>query len=150
MPESLGWRDEKAIEEETSSSVMILQRSMPRGILSRFSSRHRLQPGDYLCKEGDPSDGFYFIHRGAAEVIKGEPEGAPRTVAEIRAPTLTGELGFFTGKPRTASIRALDEMSYTHFSGSHYDKLKKSDPNEAASILMASAQLAIHMMLHRS
>ncbi len=145
LPASTSWKDKNAVQDDTSTAIRLLEENIPSGIISRFSLRKKLQPGEYLCHEGDPSDGFYFIHKGELEVLKKRPDGTERPVAYVFGPSITGELGFFSGQNRAASIRATQESKYIHFSGSHFNKLKKSDPNGAADILLAASQLAIHL-----
>ncbi|MBI3735198.1 cyclic nucleotide-binding domain-containing protein [Candidatus Sumerlaeota bacterium] len=148
LPDSTAWKDEGLIAEESSTAIKLLERSAPSGLISRFTLRKKLQPGEILCSEGEESDGFYFLRRGEMEILKKQADGSERSVAIITAPTVTGELGFFSGQKRAATIRAVTECTVTHFSGSQFNKLKKSDPNQACDVLMAAAQLAIHLMVN--
>lgn len=60
--------------------------------------------GDYLCREGEPSDTLLFIETGRVGVMIGPPT-AQRCVRIFGPHTIAGEHGFVLGLPRTASLR---------------------------------------------
>lgn len=148
--DSVMWMDMQAAHEDTTSALKTLERNLPSGLIKRFTHSGKLKRGDILINEGEDPDGFYFIHKGSLEVLKpDEHTGEMDRVAVINGPTITGELGFFSGQKRSATLRAVSEVSFTHFSGKHFHKMKASDPIEASNVLLASAQLAIHLTNRR-
>lgn len=118
-----------------------------RGLFSKVSRRVILKAGEYLCREGDVPDGFYFIHSGILEVRQERPPRPPRLLARLSAPNVAGELGFFSAERRSASLRAAYEVRYTLFSGDDFRKLRSHDPAEAVAVLLAAAQLIVHLIL---
>jgi len=60
-------------------------------------------PGDVICKQGDYGDTLYFLTHGNVGVINQE-----RFLARIEKESYFGEISFFSGGPRTATITALE------------------------------------------
>lgn len=72
------------------------------GLLARSSVLEFL-PGDIILKEGDHSDDFCILLKGAARVVKGTEEVA--RIDETGA--LIGELALLNGEARTATVEGL-------------------------------------------
>lgn len=68
----------------------------------------KLQQGHYLFREGDPSDAMYVIKTGKLAVVKTKGN-SEIVLAEIGPGAMVGEMAFFDGKPRSASVRAVNE-----------------------------------------
>jgi len=136
-------------EPDTQQALKTIDESLPHGLFHIFDHHKKLAAGEFLCHEGDEPDGFFFVHEGELEVSSGGADAEERTLGTIAGPTIAGELGFFTGEPRGATLHALTDVVYTHFSGSYFKKLKKSDPEGAFNVLFAAAQLAVHLFLER-
>jgi sulfate permease, SulP family len=62
---------------------------------------------EMLCRDGESSDAIYFVARGGFEVIKPVAEDTYRRLAKISAGAVVGEMAFYTGDVRAASIRAV-------------------------------------------
>ena len=71
--------------------------------LAAESDRRVLRRGEVLVREGDPSDRFFIVLSGRFTVHK---EDTMVSVAEIGQGELVGEIGFFAGLPRTATVLA--------------------------------------------
>jgi CRP/FNR family transcriptional regulator, cyclic AMP receptor protein len=65
--------------------------------------------GEILLREGEVSDGLYFLLAGTVVVERERPDGTRTRLAEVEAPTFLGELSLVVGGPVTASVRALTE-----------------------------------------
>lgn len=69
------------------------------------SQRYRLQPNEYLFKQGDPMGDVFGIMAGEFSVILESDAG--EVVAATQGPgDLVGEMAAISGEPRSASIRA--------------------------------------------
>ena len=60
--------------------------------------------GDYLCREGEPTNTLLFIESGRVDVMIG-PKVAERCVRIFGPHTIAGEHGFVLGLPRSASLK---------------------------------------------
>jgi phosphoserine phosphatase RsbU/P len=79
------------------------------GQLLRDSVVARLAPGEVLIHEHEPSDCAYLVLSGEVEVSVKSSYGVVH-LARPPANTLLGDLGVFTGLPRTATVIALTEV----------------------------------------
>jgi cAMP-dependent protein kinase regulator len=62
--------------------------------------------GQDIVRQGEPSDAFYVLIRGACEVICRTPGGQDVAVAQLVQGDFFGEMGLLLGVPRTATVRA--------------------------------------------
>ena len=136
----------EGFEPDPQAALKSLEEALP----DDAKSVHReLKAGEFLCHEGDAADGFYIFHSGRLEILK-EPTGEePRTLVQITPPTIAGELGFFSDENRSAGIRAVTDVAYTHIAGADFLRLEKDDPEKAMNVLFAATQMAVHMIVQR-
>lgn len=74
--------------------------------LEPYLSRLDLGKGERLIRQGDPPDAIYFISSGRLSAWL-ESEGGQRTRLEsMAAGSIVGEVAFYSGKPRSASVVA--------------------------------------------
>jgi SulP family sulfate permease len=59
-----------------------------------------------LFQEGDRSDEVYFVESGRFDVLKRVDDGPPVRLAKVRHGALIGEIAFYLGEPRSATIVA--------------------------------------------
>lgn len=81
--------------------------------------------GDYLVRQGDPSDHLYIVVTGRFSVLV---SGVREAVAEIIAGQPIGEIAFFAGGRRTASVRADRDSVVFALSRSEFDGLATKMP----------------------
>ena len=78
-----------------------------------------LKFGEFLYREGDPSDAVYFIESGTVEVRrKVGPDEA--TVATLGKGEILGEMGVLSGEPRSASIIATSDVALVRLDSSEF------------------------------
>jgi len=82
-----------------------------------------LEPGQYLFRQGDPSDLVYLIQSGEIEILRDMADGRQQRLGVIRGGGYFGELGPMLNLPRTASARALTYAVLTACSVQQFRKL---------------------------
>ena len=82
-----------------------------REVFLRYCEVREVSQGELLCAEGEYSDAVFFIESGSLEVIKAIDGAAVRRLAKLQKGAMMGELAFYTGEARTASIAAVTESS---------------------------------------
>lgn len=62
--------------------------------------------GDYIIKQGEHGNSFYFLEDGEAEALKKNSEGKEEVVYHYKENDYFGELALINDMPRQASVRA--------------------------------------------
>ena len=75
---------------------------------------------------------MYFIIEGSVEVIK-----KGKRIAVIKAGSPIGEMGFFTGAPRTATVMTMDEVKVVEITYKNLDEVASKYPEMGWNILKA-------------
>ncbi len=135
-------------EMDTSNALETIEKSLPSGFFRRYMVARTYKPGDDICREGDKPEGFWFVHEGCLEVVQGAA-GSEVVLNRLVIPTIVGEVGFFTGEKRSATLRVAEPVKATYFSASDFEKLKREDPEEAFRVLFAAAQLTVALIVER-
>lgn len=73
--------------------------------MSATSGPRQLAAGQYLFREGDPSDACYVLKSGKVAITKAKGNSEIE-LAELRTGQMFGEMAFFDNKPRSASAKA--------------------------------------------
>ncbi|WP_292015939.1 patatin-like phospholipase family protein [Mesorhizobium sp.] len=105
--------------------------------LAAESDRRVLRRGEVLVREGDPSDRFFVVLSGRFTVHKGDGIGS---VAEIAQGELVGEIGFFAGLPRTATVLAARDSIVLEISRNHFEKAAEALPNLREAVTTSLAR----------
>jgi CRP-like cAMP-binding protein len=67
--------------------------------------------GAVITREGEPADRFYILTHGEAEVLHTTGDGHERVVSKIGPGQYFGEIGLMQGGQRTATVRALTDVT---------------------------------------
>lgn len=76
--------------------------------LARASHIRVFAPDESIVRRGQNGDSMFIIHRGSVNVQIRE-EGKVRVLRKLNEGDFFGEMGLFTGEPRTATVKALEE-----------------------------------------
>jgi len=77
--------------------------------------------GEMITKEGDKSKCFFILVEGVVGIFKGD-----KKIAEFsKEGTILGELSMILNRPRTASIKALSDVSVMVIEGNLEDIIKQ-------------------------
>jgi SulP family sulfate permease len=90
--------------------------------------------GQVLCKQGDSSSEIYFLKNGSLEIVT-EVNGAEVRLSKLGDGAMVGEMAFYSGDIRSATIRAkalsqvyvLDKQSLLRLRESHPELANKLD-----------------------
>ena len=78
--------------------------------ISRFTFRKAFGPGEFIVEEGRTGNGLYLILSGETEVVKGLGNENEKIVARRGPGEVFGEMALLGEWPRTASVRALENV----------------------------------------
>ena len=90
--------------------------------------------GEVLFEAGDAPDSAYVIMGGAVEIVA-ETEAGPVVEGVLGTNELFGELGVLTSSPRSATIRAQDELVALRITDEMFLKLLAENPEVALDVM---------------
>lgn len=110
--------------------------------LFRFTSIRRVAAGDALIRRGEPDRMLYFLLRGDVEVVARSIDGMTMGhVARIGAGSVFGEQSFFDGRPRSASVWAVDDCEIAAMTTEQFGAFEEARPALARDLLFALGQI---------
>jgi SulP family sulfate permease len=95
----------------------------------------------YLCRAGDPTDTLLFIESGRVSVEVDHDGHSPIRQRVFGANTIVGEVGFFLGVPRTASLRIDGPATVWTLSHAMYQRLSREAPAVTAALLTCTVRI---------
>ena len=78
--------------------------------VSSFTFQKSFGPGELIVEEGRTGNGMYAIISGNVEAVKALGTEHERTVNRLGAGEVFGEMALLGEWPRTASVRAVDQV----------------------------------------
>ena len=93
-----------------------------------------LEPGAYLCRQGEPTTSLLFIERGRVAVTVGAGTDE-RTVRVFGPRTITGEHGFVLARPRTANLRVEEAARVWSLERDDFERLREVEPGLVIALL---------------
>jgi SulP family sulfate permease len=144
--------------EEKQPLFTYLEKSFPKTIdvakIMAYLERKEVGEGYCLMRQGEASDGLYFIESGqviAQISTKGDPQDEPvrfepgygKTIRlrAMRAGTVVGEVSMYLGIPRTASAVTSKTSTLYHLSSEALRRMEEEDPELASAFHQFIARL---------
>ena len=96
----------------------------------------RAGPGDVLLQQGEPVACLDYLIEGTCEV---ERDGA--LIARIGPDSLVGEMGYLSGEPASATVRAIDPLRYFSFDADRLRAAMQRNPDLASALERSVARV---------
>ena len=96
--------------------------------------------GVRVVKQGDPPVHFYAIISGKLKVFRETDDGIRTDLTELGPGDYFGEVALVTGKPRTASVEAVEESILLEISKAEFDSVLDQNPKLARQIIYRLSQ----------
>ena len=96
-----------------------------RHALAKASQHHLFAGGESVVRQGAAGDSMFVVLKGRVRVVL-EPSG--QEVAMIPAGGFFGEMSMLTGDPRSATVKAVDDVTVLEISASQFRGLAMADP----------------------
>jgi SulP family sulfate permease len=106
-----------------------------------YLARLQIAPGEYLIRQGAPSDALYLVEAGQVTVVLERAGGGPLRLRTMGAGTIVGELGFYLGAPRSASVVAQQTCVVYRLSRSALQEMTTQEPTVATAFHELVARL---------
>ena len=111
--------------------------------------RRNLKKGETIFSQGSHSDCAFIINSGSVEISESTLEGQ-KVIGQLTENEIFGEMGLIDGKPRSATVRALEDSVVFIMTQINFDKLAREKPEALLPILkVLSGRLRETMNLMR-
>jgi hypothetical protein len=107
--------------------------------VARLMSERWLDPGSYLCRQGDRGDELYMVLDGQVEVLKADPTGE-KVVFEAGPGEVVGELAVLTDLPRSATLRAKTDLKILAMRSTSFRDFLRQHPDLSERLASVLAQ----------
>jgi NTE family protein len=105
--------------------------------LAMGARRIELRRGEVLIHQGDAADALYFVLSGR---LTTHVDGIAQPIGEIAQGQTVGEIGFFAGRRRTATVKALRDSSLLVITREHFERVSRSFPAIRDAVIISLAQ----------
>jgi SulP family sulfate permease len=110
-------------------------------LLARME-RRRFRAGDVVIAAGDVDRSLYLIASGSVEILIGQGR-RQRRVREQGPGTILGEVAFFDGQPRSATVRALGDCELLRLSPDAFEVLAAKHPDLGRRLLLELGRVVV-------
>lgn len=114
-----------------------------RAGIQALMRRRDISRGEPLVEAGEASDSLFIVLHGAFDVLgredaMGEGPGGP--IARLVAGDVVGEIGFFAGTPRTATVVATRDATVLELDRPRYEQAVAAAPSIVPTLLAVVAR----------
>jgi SulP family sulfate permease len=99
-----------------------------------YMQHQELDNGEFLFKQGEPSDSVVFQASGCVAITIIDEHGRPIRLRRMLGHTVVGEMGFYRHVPRTANVIAEEPTVVYRLTRDAFDKMQEEDPAAAAAL----------------
>lgn len=112
-------------------------RKSHEGRNTKVLNREVFFKGKTIIQQGDSGHRAYYIERGRVEILVKDEDGKHQLkVAEMGPGDLFGEMSLITNEPRSATVRALDDVTLTVISREEIEgKIKRIDDTAIRALI---------------
>ena len=104
-------------------------------LLESYGEILPLAEGEVIIAEGQIEEAFYIVLSGVLQVITRDQAGE-MLLGRFPAGSLFGEVGFFDGAPRTATVRAELSANVLRVSREAFERLRLTDAPLATELAL--------------
>jgi SulP family sulfate permease len=120
--------EEDSLDQTMMRSATALDWRSP---FEEYLETREVAEDEALFHEGDRSDEVYFVQGGRFDVLKRVDEGPPVRLAKVRHGALLGEIAFYLGEPRSATVVATRPSSVRIMRRAALERMRAEKPELA-------------------
>jgi CRP/FNR family transcriptional regulator len=105
-----------------------------------------LRRGQVLFNEGDPGDEMFLVRTGRLVVSNTVVGGVEEVLAHVGAGEVIGEMSFFDGAPRSATVRAESDTNLLVVDRESFDRTIAARPRLAVAFFRAQATVFVERL----
>lgn len=133
--------DTERVTVERQLAQHAIARPRDAGALRTFLERMETKVGDAIFNQGEESDALYFIESGRVDVLLRDDAGNVLRLRSMTAGAVIGEVGFYLGKARSASIVVTEAGVLQRLSHESLRRMEETAPQTASAIHMLIASM---------
>jgi len=99
-----------------------------------YMERQELSNGEFLFRQGEPSDSVVLQASGCVAITIIDEHGRPIRLRRMIGHTVVGEMGFYRDVARTASVVAEEPTVVYRLTQTSFDRMQAEDPTAAAAL----------------
>jgi SulP family sulfate permease len=103
-------------------------------LLATYLEKVDRPSGEHVCHQGEPSDAIYFVESGRISILLEREGGAPVRLRSMTGRTVIGEIGFYLGEPRSASVVADDPSIIHSLTRDGFGRMLREHPELASGL----------------
>jgi sigma-B regulation protein RsbU (phosphoserine phosphatase) len=92
-------------------------------------------PGSLVCREGELEHVFYIIQEGEVAITHRLPDGSEQTLGVQGPNSFFGEIGLLENRPRSASVRTLNQCRLLEVTEDEFKKMVDRSPEATLTVL---------------
>jgi SulP family sulfate permease len=116
--------------------------------LERYLEKCEYSAGSIVFKQGEASDGLYFIESGAVSIILNEGTVAPVRLRKLGEGTLFGEMSVYTQEVRSASAQVDNDAVIYFLSIASMNQIEREAPDLASTFHRFVVNTLSHRLEH--
>lgn len=106
-----------------------------REALAHTTHPRKARRGEVVVAQGAPGDALFVVARGSVIVVRTGRGGDRRAMTVIEAPGSFGEIPFVDGRPRSASVEALEDTDLFVVPRNEFLRLLAEEPKMVQTVL---------------
>ena len=99
--------------------------------LLTYLERREVATGQTLIRQGEPSNGLYFIATGRVTVWLAGDDGSQLRLRTMASGAVVGEVGWYLGQPASASVVADEAGAVYYLSATNLKRMEQKTPDLA-------------------
>lgn len=108
--------------------------------LAAIVETREISAGRELFREGDPGDGLFLVVSGEIDIVK-QAAGGPRSLAQLGAGAILGEISLLTSEARSATGHAIMDTRLLHLPTAKFRALLAGGSTAALKMVAAIAEV---------
>ncbi len=133
--------DAERVTVEQQLAQQAIVRPRDAGALGDYLERMETGVGDAIFNQGEESDSLYFIESGRVDVLLRDEAGHVLRLRSMTAGAVIGEVGFYLGKARSASIVVTEAGVLQRLSHEALRQMEETAPQTASAIHVLIASM---------
>ena len=103
--------------------------------LGRAIVERKYKAGETIVKEGEQAVAFFVVNKGRVEAVRGAGGGNEVKLNELGPGSAFGEMALLDGAPRSATVRALEDVECLVLSRWDFVAELRTNPHIAVAML---------------